>query len=889
MARNQAIEVDNNFSKGLITENTALNFPKDACTEAVNCVFDETGRVFRRKPIDLEEEFQFLGLLSTAQHDDVCSEYLWTDVAGLGTVSFLVQQVGNRIYIFDASTNTDLSKNQKIILSLDTVKASGTPNSPRTNICQYAQGNGHLIVTNRACDPFYIAYNVTTDTFGVSRITVQYRDFIGIDDGYTSRTRPGFATITDMVNDVQGAKHYYNLLNQGWWQGGATAGAPSAASALGQWDTAFANMPSNNDAVAYFRASPSDALDSARVNSYEQGNTPAPKGHFLLTVGNADRYTALTSDAYSLTFTGTKETYVDATTGIIFGKEPAIERDYLFDDNTSGAAGNTFQTVVTGTSLLSINTYGGKNWPAAKEITKVNVYASKISGSWQFGTYDDSFTGVNNIPMTTLIEVYGSNTPPTSYNNGTLLGSKAVSTGTVSTTIPCTTGTSYTHHWVAISKNFAGPVTSITRLSLAMSEIKFYENVSFSAAGALPDADVTAERFQCCAFFASRAWYAGVEETSLSNNIYFSQIIVNTNQYGRCYQNNDPTSEILFDILPTDGGVIKIPEMGKVYKLYPYQTSLLIFASNGVWLIGSSNGFTATDYYVRKISSLGTSAPMSFVDVKGTPAWWGEEGIFQINYNPQFDSFSVENISENTIRTFFYNIPADKRNNVKGAYDIRDGVVYWLYDDRTENQVQAAPTYTKALCLNIKSGAYYPLEFGLNDAVISGLCYVQDSVGVAPPKVKFTVLHNATSTQIRLYYADLKDTTVYTDWVDFADAIDQPTQAMDYDSYFITGYKLNGETMKYIQPNYVSVFLEAQTNAGVYIQGVFDFTTSGNSGKWSSRQQCYNSSLTNRSIISRRIKVRGKGRSVQYKFSNEGSKPFTIIGWSTFQTANAGL
>lgn len=888
MARNQAVEVDNNFSKGLITENTALNFPKDACTEAVNCVFDETGRVSRRKPLDLEDEPVSLASIVSVQHDDVCTEYLWTDVAGLGTLSFLIQQVGNKLYVFDVSSSTALTKNQKALLSFETMKATDTPNSTRNNICQYAQGNGHLLVTNRACDPFYIEYTPSTDTFTLRRITVQYRDFIGIDDGYAARTRPIFATLADMASDTQGAKHYYNLLNQGWWQGGQSGGTPTATSALGQWDTAFGNLPSHNDAVAFYRASPTDALDPTRVGAYDQGNTPAPKGHFLLTVGNSDRYSAMTSEGYTLTFSSTKEVYVDSAVGGIFGTENATERAYLFDDNITGASGNTFNTTLTGGGLTALNTYGGKGWTTgSKTISKAVVYASKSTGTWQFGVYDDFFLG-NSIPTSVTISVYGSNALPTAYNDGTLIGSKTAPTGTSQATIPCVTTTPYTYHWVALSRDFGAGPTNITRISLSMCEIKFYENVTVTAAGALPDADTTAERFQSCAFFASRAWYAGLEETGLSNNIYFSQVIVSPTQYGRCYQLNDPTSEVLFDLLPTDGGVIKIPEMGKVYRLYPYQTSLLVFASNGVWIIGSSGGFTATDFYIRKISSLGTSAPMSFIDVKGTPVWWGEEGILQINYNPQFDSFSVENISENTIRTLFYSIPAEKRNLVKGAYDIRDGVAYWLYND-TPTTTEASTTYTKALALNIKSGAYYPFEFSTDQATISGLVYVQDSVGVADPKIKYAVIHNFAALQLRLYYCDLKDRTVYTDLVDFAATISNPADAVTYDSYFITGYKLNGETMKYVQPNYVMVFLDSLSNSGCYIQGVYDFTNSGNSGKWSSKQQCYNSSATFRDVIARRIKIRGKGRSVQYKFSNEGSKPFSIIGWSTFQTANANL
>jgi len=51
---------------------------------------------------------------------------------------------------------------------------------------------------------------------------------------------------------------------------------------------------------------------------------------------------------------------------------------------------------------------------------------------------------------------------------------------------------------------------------------------------------------------------------------------------GNCYQVNDPTSDQLFDLLPTDGGVIVIQGCGSIYKLFPLQNALLVFAANGV-------------------------------------------------------------------------------------------------------------------------------------------------------------------------------------------------------------------------------------------------------------------------------------------------------------------
>jgi hypothetical protein len=130
-------------------------------------------------------------------------------------------------------------------------------------------------------------------------------------------------------------------------------------------------------------------------------------------------------------------------------------------------------------------------------------------------------------------------------------------------------------------------------------------------------------------------------------------------------------------------------------------------------------------------------------------------------------------------------------------------------------------------------------------------------------------------------FAEVKSATLL-DWSD------EGTET-DYDSYFVTGYKLDGETQRFFQPNYVFVFLETEDNASCYVQGVYDYTTSSAEGKWSSRQQIYNENLTNRGVNFRRLKVRGKGRALQLRFESESQKPFTIIGWSIWETSNSGI
>jgi hypothetical protein len=157
------------------------------------------------------------------------------------------------------------------------------------------------------------------------------------------------------------------------------------------------------------------------------------------------------------------------------------------------------------------------------------------------------------------------------------------------------------------------------------------------------------------AFFASRVFYAGVNDTGYSTKIYFSQILTSINHAGHCYQEQDPTSETLFDLLPTDGGVIEIPDIANVVFMFESRNSLYVFATNGIWRITGSEGigFTATDFSINKISSLPNTNNQSFVDLNGVPAWINSEGIWVLQQDETLGSSSVTSLSKDSIQTFF--------------------------------------------------------------------------------------------------------------------------------------------------------------------------------------------------------------------------------------------
>lgn len=227
-------------------------------------------------------------------------------------------------------------------------------------------------------------------------------------------------------------------------------------------------------------------------------------------------------------------------------------------------------------------------------------------------------------------------------------------------------------------------------------------------------------------------------------------------------------------------------------------------------------------------------------------------------------------------------------------YDAKESIVYWLYDDGSIVR-NSITHYTKAIVLNVFSNAFYPWVFSDNSTTIRGAIYTQDSVGISVPTVKYVFSYQdiLTSAVTHFNYADTTRSNQYVDWRTYAQEVSGiPGDAVSYPSFFVTGYKVHGELLKFVQPNYVMVFLEAPDpqegilSPGCFIQGVFDFATDERSGKWGTKQQIYNENLQDRSINYRRLKIRGKGRSIQFKFTNDGAKPFTIIGWGGLETTN---
>lgn len=212
-----------------------------------------------------------------------------------------------------------------------------------------------------------------------------------------------------------------------------------------------------------------------------------------------------------------------------------------------------------------------------------------------------------------------------------------------------------------------------------------------------------------CAFFSGRVFFAGVQSAKYSTKIYFSQIIERDSQIGACHQQQDPTDEDAPDLLPSDGGVILIPEVVEVVNLVTKDNSLLVFSTNGVWQITGSEGlgFRANDYSTSKISDTPALSQMSFVSVDGTPMWWNRSGIWAVMAD-QMGKMSVQSLTDKTIKQFYLEIPAESKKFAKGAYNFQSKIVQWVYRTTAPTDVAEQFTYDQVLNFNTLTGAFYP-------------------------------------------------------------------------------------------------------------------------------------------------------------------------------------
>lgn len=428
---------------------------------------------------------------------------------------------------------------------------------------------------------------------------------------------------------------------------------------------------------------------------------------------------------------------------------------------------------------------------------------------------------------------------------------------------------------------------------------------------------------------AGRLWYL------CDDIIYFTQVLDDKlTNVGRCYQEADPTSETINDLVATDGGTIPLPDVGVGKRMVASGGGLLIFGTRGVSFIhGTDQGFSATTFEITKVSPVGTDAPHSIIETAEAILYMSKVGIQvlkQENGNFTFSDPTASNLSLKTIQTFFQEeIPDESKPYIKAAYDASANLVQWLFkSDLT--LTKSNYIYDRILNLDMTLGAFYPWTVSVTDPSPLGvnICGVfntprfttdTNDVGVlAGPDNVIVVADEVVTTSARftiaaseIKYISLHNNQFTISQFDDTDFVDWKAYSGDlgnnYLSFLETGYEILEDAMRQKQSPWVYCYFK-RTETGYVLDGddyelenqshcdfriKWDWTGSSTANKWSEARQVYrlnrlppfdegNLVLNDDwRVVVTKNKVRGIGRALQFRFEcDEGFRDFDLLGWS---------
>lgn len=422
------------------------------------------------------------------------------------------------------------------------------------------------------------------------------------------------------------------------------------------------------------------------------------------------------------------------------------------------------------------------------------------------------------------------------------------------------------------------------------------------------------------------AAYAGRVFYLVGDTVLYSQIISeNIDNADKCYQDADPTSEELSDLIETDGGLIQMPEIGEGIKFALVGAALVVIGTKGVQLIsgGTENVFSATAYTRGALPSYTTTSPLSFVTTEYGILFWSTTGIVLLNYSSE--GYNIQNISESSVQTFYDKIPEWARKNCRGVYNSAKKEVIWLYPGDENNPRRL----NKYLNLRLTDSSWTPGEFydveDLSPAVVGGISLQNsfklnhiyplvatnaegeyDSVAVNGVRILAAAPADSekSSYESMLYLCfdennkkitfGILSNNNYVDWI----SGDIHGVGYTFPSYIVShpivaGDSLRAKTVPYIITTFRRTE-QGETLNKKYLYGsrcqgsvLWDWNVNGDNGKWDARQELYrpnkNTILSDKFIITK-TRVYGSGRAMQVKLESVDNQNFIIenVGFDLF-------
>lgn len=437
-------------------------------------------------------------------------------------------------------------------------------------------------------------------------------------------------------------------------------------------------------------------------------------------------------------------------------------------------------------------------------------------------------------------------------------------------------------------------------------------------------------RPEAVAFYAGRVWYAGLQGGQYTNNVYFSQVIGDDlKKASKCYQESDPTAEVINELVATDGGLFNLEEVGKIHRIEPIGSSLAIVADNGVWVIageGEFSSFSATSFSIRKVTDQGAINSASIVFARDAMYYWGETALYTLQLD-QSGALVAADITSSTIKRFFQQTTAFSKKSSFSVFDEGANKIIWFYSDTSDSSFDNYPNkaFNKALYYDISLNAFGKYSLGITSSILpvsainssiltqlqiedivtdGGVAVTADGedvvvdIDIFVPDRSSVKIMTITGDEVGGWsyrFSDFTDIDDFTDWdTDYTafieggfdslgDIISKAKKASILQTHFTrteTGFKVNPD-----DPLGEELILTNQSGCLVSYKWDWGEAPLGNQFQAYKLLKNYTpADVTDnfdydRSVISTRNRLRGRGTSIGLRFESEPGKDMKLLGY----------
>ena len=839
------------FVGGLNTEQSTVADLPTYTSDELNCTIYSEGIRGRRYGMNLERD-GLVTPLETEEEHQTFQGYFWKNVAKTSQ-DFAVYLVDTTLHFYDASSKPYSSA--KFPSTVDIAEYVTDIHKYFQYPVKFVSGAGTLMVVSKYLRPLQISYEASSTSFKVEEIDIMFRDLDGVEDGLKIDATP--TELSDF--------HHYNLRNQGW-----------SETDINKYYNDKKQYPANN--MQWFIGKDSSGnYNTAELLKHYFGNTPAPKGHYILNYFDRDR--AKASGIYGGSARSSswykKKTWTSSRSYCAHIIK-SFTQEIPLSEGTATAGSLQF-------TLMARKTWK-RSWGPWNGNVDIYIDGLKEDNTWEqvhqerhyfYGTGE----GGNKNAEIFLMQ----------WDNESSYLKYRYRIQFVSTDAGSWDGNLY---------NWPCMLNAIMKISIAEDGDPFISERSLSD-----------DRVTDVAYMAGKFFYL------VNDTVLFSQTVTDENKgYNLCYQSSDPTSEDISDVVPTDGGYVKFQTMGDGLALKTFNRGVLVFGRDVVYgLISPLDGrFTATEYDQVELSKAGLIGPQSVVSVANSVYYWSPLGIFRVGVNQQTGSTMVaENISQLTIQSFYNNIPQYAKENCRSAFDYCNNRIYWFYpldgSDLTNlNGVLVYDlNYNAFMPMKIAEGGKVTAVFEtLNSYEIDPTMYLRADgkrvvagdkyVTVTEEDIKYNryvaVSHCILTADNEISFGDF-NSREYIDW-----------DTSGYDSYMVSrpmlieglsryGKEVSGSYDNKQVPILQTLFKRTEeeklktpkkyiAQSGAYIRMRWGWSLSDTSNRWDLIQNAYRpqKDFMNDEYVESRIHVRGRGKAYQVEIRNDENKDFRLAG-----------